>query len=84
MTDREYEIIDALYFTVSFDYLEKELETEETQLRDDLILLIEKGWVKCIEKISEKEIETKELILSNYKEYNYLASKKGLLAHNTR
>ncbi len=84
MTDREYEIVDALYFTVSFEYLEKELETEGPQLRDELLALIEKGWVKCFEKNTEQEIETKELINSNYKNYNYLASKKGLMVHNSR
>lgn len=84
MSNREYEILDTLYFTVSFDYLEKELNTESVQLRDELIALINKGWVKCIEKISEKEIEDIERIKNNYKEYNYLASKKGLMAHNSR
>jgi hypothetical protein len=84
MSDREYEILDTLYFTVSFDYLEKELNTESVQLCDELIALINKGWVKCIEKTSEKEIEDIERIKNNYKEYNYLASKKGLMAHNSR
>jgi hypothetical protein len=84
MTDREYEILDALYFTVSFEYLEKELNTAPTILRDELISLINKGWVKCLEKISEQEIEEVERIKMNYKEYNYLASKKGLMAHNSR
>ncbi|HVD98629.1 MAG TPA: hypothetical protein VNB90_10535 [Cytophagaceae bacterium] len=83
MTDREYEILDALYFTISFEGVKKELQTEETQLRDELLALIEKGWVKCLEKITEKEIEL-ALVKNNYKEYNYLASKKGLLAHNSR
>ena len=84
MTDREYEILDALYFTVSFDYLEKELETESVKLRDELITLINKGWVKCLEKISEKEVEEIDRIKEKYKDYNYLASKKGLMAHNSR
>ena len=84
MTDREYEILDALYFTVSFDSLKKELEAEEVVLKDELIALIEKDWVKCLEKISEKEIEEIELVRNNYKEYNFLASKKGLTIHNSR
>ena len=84
MNDREYEILDALYFTVSFDYLEKELNEEPVKLRDELLALMSKGWVKCLEKVSEKEIEDIELIKEKYKEYNYLASKKGLMAHNSR
>lgn len=84
MTDREYEILDALYFTVSFDILKKELETEEVKLMKELQELIKKGWVKCLEKISEQEIEEIELVKMNYKEYNFLASKKGLMIHNSR
>ena len=84
MTDREYEILDALYFTISFDSLKNELEAEEGMLKDELIALIEKDWVKCLEKISEKEIEEIELVRNNYKEYNFLASKKGLTIHNSR
>ena len=84
MTDREYEILDALYFTISFEVLKKELEAEESELKEELLLLIEKDWVKCLEKISEKEMEDKELVKINYKEYNFLASKKGLMVHNSR
>jgi hypothetical protein len=84
MTNREYEILDALYFTVSFDAVKKELETDELMLRDELLILMDKGWVKCLEKISEAEVEDKELVKNNYKEYNFLASKKGLIAHNSR
>ncbi len=84
MTDREYEILDALYFTVSFDAVKKELDTEELILRDELLALIDKGWVKCLEKISEAEVEDKKLVKTNYKEYNFLASKTGLIAHNSR
>ena len=84
MTNREYEILDALYFTVSFDAVKKELETDELMLRDELLTLMDKGWVKCLEKNSEAEVEDKELVKNNYKEYNFLASKKGLIAHNSR
>jgi hypothetical protein len=84
MTDREYEILDALYFTISFDVLIRELETEEMKLIEELLELIRKGWVKCLEKNSEQEVEVLELVKMNYKEYNFLASKKGLMIHNSR
>jgi len=84
MTDREYEILDALYFTVSFEAIQLELEADEFSLRDELLALIEKGWVKCLEKISEKEIDDLLDISQNYKVYNFLASKKGLMVHNSR
>jgi len=85
MTDREYEILDALYFTISFETLQNDLEAkEEEELIDEIIALHKKDWIKCLEKISEKEVDSEEEIKKNYKKYNFLASKKGLLAHNSR
>ncbi|HSZ25890.1 MAG TPA: hypothetical protein VK766_09240, partial [Cytophagaceae bacterium] len=66
------------------EQIKNELETEEHQLIEELIALMEKGWVKCLEKISEIEIVEKKMVEENYKEYNFLASKKGLIAHNSR
>ena len=39
---------------------------------------------KCLEKVSEIEIEDIELVAKNYTNYNFLASKKGLTIHNSR
>ena len=84
MTDREYEIIDALYFTVSFESVKSELEANEEELIAEILVLIEKGWIKCLEKISEKEVEDISMIRNNYRTYNFLASKEGLKVHNSR
>ncbi len=84
MTEREFDIIDALYFTVSFERLRSDLGADEVVLKKELLDLFEKGWVKCLEKISEIEVEEKELVAENYKAYNFLASKIGLTLHNSR
>lgn len=84
MTDSEFELLDALYFTVSFDCLIKEFDFSEEVLVNELIALIQKAWVKCLDKVSEEEIVDIMEIKRNFNAYNFLASKEGLLAHNSR
>ena len=84
MTDQEFELIDALYFTVSFKQLKKEVSFETEELKDQLKTLILKGWVKCLEPNSEEEIVDFTILDKNFLTYNYLATKEGLLAHNSR
>jgi hypothetical protein len=84
MTDLEFEILDELYFPVDFDYLQKNLSLNETELKTELGKLLEKGWVKMLEKQTDLESEGLELFDKNFKKYNYLATKAGLLAHNSR
>ncbi len=85
MTDIEFDVLDELYFVQAFAQLKENLDISNEQLRATLQILVEKGWVKCLylnkdEPIAEKEID----LLNNYKEYAYLATKAGLMAHNGR
>ena len=84
MTDLEFEILDELYFLVDFEYLQKNVSMDEAELKTELRKLLEKGWVKMLEKQTELESEGLELFDNNFKKYNYLATKAGLLAHNSR
>lgn len=84
MTDEEFQIIDTLYFIISFEDIKSELSCEENVLRDKLLGLIQKGWVKCFKKGSEEELEDLMDFEFQYKNYNYLATKEGLLAHNSK
>lgn len=84
MNDLEYEIIEELYFLSSFETLEKQLDIPEDQLKDQLRSLIEKGWVKCLQKETEVEILNFENFDLTYKNYNYLVTKAGLFAHNSK
>jgi predicted transcriptional regulator len=84
MTDEEFDIIDELYFISPFDELMKNLKMEESELVKALLGLIRKGWVKCLEKETDNELEAGGNFAAEFKKYNYLAAKAGLLAHNSR
>lgn len=82
MTDLEFDVLDELYFVIGFEALLEVTELEEHELYTCLKTLISKGWVKCF-KGTDEELPLSEVDLNrNYKNYSYLATKKGLLAHN--
>lgn len=82
MTDIEYNILDELYFIINFKQLVSETQLSEETLKVELRKLIDKNWVRAFsspdEEIDHSNFE--QLYSSLY----YLASKKGLLAHNTQ
>lgn len=84
MTDREFEIIDALYFTVSFHQLMQELGWSENEVKQELENVLRKGWVKCFVRETEEEVEDVNVFERAYKDLQYLATKKGLFEHNSR
>lgn len=84
MIENEFLILDELYFVISFDELEKSVNLEDILLKNTLKDLIEKGWVKIYSKDKTEEIEyVTEEFDSNFHTYSYLATKKGLLVHNS-
>ena len=84
MTDIEFDILDQLYFVVSYHDLLKSLSYEEEQVLNKLKSMQGKGWLKVFREM-DQELEENEVDLdNNYKEYYFLASKKGLFAHNSR
>jgi hypothetical protein len=84
MTDTEFEVLDELYFIESFDSLVKTLSMPEAQLKAVLAGLLEKGWIKCLSSATGDLPSDQEGFESQYKKYYYLATKAGLLAHNSR
>lgn len=83
MTDLEYEIIDELYFVISFQELKEQLEISAEELLLELDKMIRKGWVKVFTTDHEDvEIDAVDFS-SSYQLFNYLASKKGLMIHNS-
>lgn len=84
MSDEEFDVMDELYFVQSFDYLISELEIEESEMAKVLAQLVSKGWVKCLKGMDEEVPEAELDLAHNYANYFYLATKKGLLAHNGR
>jgi transcription initiation factor IIE alpha subunit len=82
MTDLEFDILDELYFVIAYDDLQKILGIDDEELKQALINLHQKGWIKCFDNISE-ELSLDEVDLKHsYRHYFYLASKEGLMAHN--
>jgi DNA-binding HxlR family transcriptional regulator len=84
MTDLEFEILDEIYFVESFENLQKKLEIEKQVLKDTLKQMIEKGWVKCFANQYTEVVFDTHSFEEKYQIYHYLATKEGLLAHNSR
>ncbi len=83
MTDPEYDLLDELYFISSYPTIADSLRWEEKELINTLCVLYAKGWIRCY-RSPEEEIPEEELnLVSEYRNYFYLASKKGLFAHNS-
>ncbi len=82
MTDVEYDILDELYFVQSFVFLLKELGMSEHSLKKNLGTMIEKGWIKCFRQDNTEVFGEALAFDQNYREYLYLATKRGLMAHN--
>lgn len=83
MTDLEYDVIDELYFVTEFLELAQKLSLSREALGSVLRVLVEKGWVKCLRGVSEEISFDEEDFLQNFSNYFYLATKAGLLAHNS-
>ena len=82
MTDLEYDVLDELYFVISFSQLQDTLELKEHELKEVLQMLLRKGWIKCFSNQTD-ELSANEIDFSNrFKEYHYLATKAGLLVHH--
>jgi len=80
MTDLEFEVLDELYFVISFEDLAKKVELEPDILRETLIGLHNKKWIKAL--ISHDEEILAPDIQNHCEQYFYLATKLGLLEHN--
>jgi hypothetical protein len=84
MSDSEFDLLDELYFVSSYEELQSRVPELELQLKNLIKSLISKGWIKCMMQYSDEEINDLEKFDLNYKKYNYLATKTGLLAHNSK
>ena len=83
MTSAEYDVLDELYFIQSYNYLADILDMNNEILKFTLNNLLKKGWIECyISPVEERKIESDKLE-KDYWNYHYLATKAGLLAHNS-
>ncbi len=82
VTDLEYDVLDELYFVIPFRQLQDTLELKEDELRNVLQTLFRKGWAKCMDA-EHQELASDEIDFPHrYREYLYLATKAGLMAHH--
>lgn len=84
MSDQEFNVLDELYFVTSFADLQQATDLPHDQLKEALLILFRKGWLKVFKSISEELPEDDLNIESDFQNCFYLASKAGLLAHNGR
>ena len=84
LSGQEYDIMDELYFVISFEELLKILPLDRNILKRGLSRLVEKRWVKCF-KNPEQDIDFDDVDYENqFDKYHYLATKEGLFVHNSR
>ena len=81
MTELEFDVLDELYFVLSYQQLVEACELDEQELVATLATLYEKGWVKVLQTVDDEAIEPLDLPVK-FHTYYYLATKKGLHAHN--
>ena len=85
MTPTQDDILDELYFVTSFQDLRNALGLPEEMLCLELKKLLALEFVKSFFPDPDSEIPfSPENFDQDCKRYFYLATKKGLLAHNSR
>lgn len=82
MSDLEFDLLDELYFVQGFSYLQESLGWEDEVLMVTLTSLYKKGMIKCLSGPDEERFDQVD-IFKEGKELYFLATKKGLMAHNT-
>ncbi|WP_026998444.1 hypothetical protein [Eisenibacter elegans] len=84
MSDEEYDLMAELYFLQSFADLTAQLEYPSHILQQTLKNLWSKGWIRCYVTASEEILDESLVDLdTKFESYYYIATKAGLLAHNS-
>lgn len=87
MNDLEFDILDSIYFVESFDTIVSECsEKNEHVIADAIKQMIAKRWVQVMEWSDEKNefVKTYFYDTDNMRAYQYLCTREGLMAHNSR
>lgn len=82
MSEEEFDLLDELYFVQPYSYLKETLSWDDEKLLVNLQKLFSKGYIKCLSH-PDNELFENVLIQENGSSYYYLATKKGLMHHNT-
>jgi hypothetical protein len=82
MTNNEFDLLDELYFVQPYSYLKETLGWEDDQLLVTLQSLFEQQYIKCLFEPDDEVFDQIDLKTKGKNLY-YLATKKGLMNHNT-
>lgn len=82
MSETEFELLDELYFVQHYNYLKETLNWEDERIFETLKSLHDQGLVKCL-RSPDEEIFGKVNFIEEGASLFYLATKKGLMVHNT-
>ncbi|MBC7448273.1 MAG: hypothetical protein H7330_09465 [Hymenobacteraceae bacterium] len=86
MTDLEFDVLDELYFVTSWPELVAALGRAgaDAELRATVESLVKRGLVRTYFPDPDSELHYQPLLFAeHYPQMLYLASKAGLIAHNT-
>lgn len=84
MSDNEFDILDELYFVTPYADLKSTLSLTDEELCAALQVLIRKGYVKIFYPDPDTEVEYDEAGFSKHcQQYAFLATKAGLIVHNS-
>jgi len=86
MNELEFQIMDEVYFLCSFQQLLQVIGCDEEKLSDSLIELLKKDFIQqLVFDDDEKDyLKLESPDFSRIKAASYVATKKGLLEHNSR
>jgi hypothetical protein len=82
MNDEEFDLMDELYFVQPYGYLLETLDWEEVLLLSTLQRLFDQGYIKCLDDPDSERFGAVD-IMKEGKGLYFLATKNGLMAHNT-
>jgi hypothetical protein len=82
MSDQEFDLLDELYFVQQYNFIKESLGWEDEVLLDTLDSLYQGGMIKCLTSPDTERFDVVD-VRSEGKDLYYLATKKGLMAHNT-
>ncbi|WP_276497031.1 hypothetical protein [Pontibacter litorisediminis] len=84
MSNNEFDILDELYFVTSYADLRSTLSLTDQELCAALQSLIHRGYVKILYPDPDTELEYEEATFGKQcQEYFFLATKAGLVVHNS-
>ncbi len=83
MSDEEFDLLDELYFVISFTDLQQELKWEGDRLENALRNLFEKDWVRIFDHPDNPREVAHVGQIDNWRKLYFLATKEGLKVHNS-